>query len=162
MTPIRYRTPRNHKNIILKVIFLFYLKAFSKGQKWSLIGKNYFIVLKIFDKNLGKFSGHILSIYKSFNTWSCSKYWSNPSKTLSGYSKLLKYLQRKYSLKIPWKFCHVTNALFGDLVKSHVLEKKLTSSNPLKTISVHFEVWATLHCQTSPNVLKPCENAQMV
>src|SRR4051812_35502705 len=28
LTPIRYRIPRNHKNIILKVIFLFYLKAF--------------------------------------------------------------------------------------------------------------------------------------
>ena len=53
MKPIRYRIPINHKNIILKVIFLFYLKAFSKGQKWSLIGKNYFNVSKIFDKNQG-------------------------------------------------------------------------------------------------------------
>ena len=53
MKPIIYRIPINPKNIILKVIFLFYLKAFSKGQKWSLIGKNYFIILKIFDKNQG-------------------------------------------------------------------------------------------------------------
>ena len=28
LKPIRCRTPINHKNIILKVIFLFYLKAF--------------------------------------------------------------------------------------------------------------------------------------
>ena len=99
-----------------------------------------FYCFKIFDKNLGKLSGHILSIYKSFNTWSCSKYWSNPSKTLSGYFKLLKYLQRKYSPKIPRKFYHVTYDILDDLAKSHDLENKITSSNPLKTISVHFEV----------------------
>ena len=140
MKPIRYRIPINHKNIVLEVIFLFYLKDFSKGQKWSLIGKNYFIVSKIFDKNLGKLSGHILSIYKSFNTWSCSKYWSNPSKTLSGYFKLLKYLQRKYSPKIPRKFYHVKYDMFDDLDKYHVMENNITSSNPLKTISVLFQV----------------------
>ena len=110
----------------------------------------------------GKLSGHIFSIYKSLNTWSCSKYWSNPSKTLSGYFKILKYLQRKYSLKIPRKFYHVTYDILDDLAKSHVLENNITSSNPLKTISGPFEVWATLHCQTCPNVLKPCEHAQMV
>ena len=53
MTPIRYRTTKNQKNIILEVIFLFYLKAFSYVRKWSLIEKNYFIVSKIFDKNQG-------------------------------------------------------------------------------------------------------------
>ena len=126
MKPIRYRIPINHKNIILKVIYLFYLKAFSLGQKWSLIGKNYFIVSKIFEKKRGKLYGHILSIYKSFNTWSCSKYWSNPSKTLSGYFKLLKYLQRKYSPKIPRKFYHVTYDIFDDLAKSHVMENSIT------------------------------------
>ena len=126
MTPIRYRIPRNHKNIILKVIYLFYLKDFSLGQKWSLIGKNYFNALKIFGKNLGKLSGHIFSIYKSFNTWSCSQYWSNPSKPLSGYFKLLKYLQRKYSPKIPRKFYHVTYDMRDDLDKSHDMEKSIT------------------------------------
>ena len=88
----------------------------------------------------GKLSGHIVSIYKSFNTWSCSKYWSDPSKTLSEYFKLLKYLQRKYSQKIPRKFYHVTYDMFDDLAKSHVMENNITASNPLKTISVHFEV----------------------
>ena len=34
--------------------------------------------------------------------------------------------------------CH--KCLFDDLDKYHVLENKITSSNPLKTISVHFEV----------------------
>ena len=57
MKPIRYRIPINPKNIILKVNLLFYLKAFSKGQKWSLIGKKYFILLKIFDKNQGNSVG---------------------------------------------------------------------------------------------------------
>ena len=42
--------------------------------------------------------------------------------------------------KNPRNIHHVTNALFGDLAKSHVLENNITSSNPLKTISVHFEV----------------------
>ena len=51
-----------------------------------------------------------------------------------------EYLERKYSLKIPRKFYHVTYDKFGDLDKSHVLENKITSPNPLKTISVHFEV----------------------
>ena len=113
-------------------------------------------------QNSRKLIGHIVSIYKSFNTWSCSKYWSNPSKTLSGYFKLLKYLQSKYSPKIPRKFYHVTYDILDDLAKSPDLENKITSSKPLKTISVHFEVWATLHYQTCPNVLKPCEHAKMV
>ena len=91
-------------------------------------------------KNLGKLSGHILSIYKSFNTWACSKYWSNPSKTFSGYFKLLKYLQRKYSLKISSKFYHVTYDIFDDLAKSHVMENRITPWNPLKTISALFQV----------------------
>ena len=54
--------------------------------------------------------------------------------------KLLKYLQRKYYPKIPRKFYHVTYDILGDLAKSHDLENKITSSNPLKTISVNFEV----------------------
>ena len=53
LKPIRCRTPINHKNIILKVTFLLHLKAFSLGQKWSLIGKNYLKASKIFDKNQG-------------------------------------------------------------------------------------------------------------
>ena len=84
-------------------------------------------------QNLGELIGHILSIYKSFNTWSCSKYWSNPSKTLSGYFKLLKYLQRKYSPKIPGKFYHVIYDMFDDLAKPHALEIKETTSNPFIT-----------------------------
>ena len=113
-------------------------------------------------QNLGKLIGHILSIYKSFNTWSCSKYWSNPSKTLSGYFKLLKYLQRKYSPKIPRKFHHVTYDILDDLAKSHDLENKITPSKPLKTISVHSEVWSTLQCQVCPNVLKLGGHASLV
>ena len=57
---------------------------------------NYFNALKIFGKNLGKLSGHILSIYKSFNTWSCSKYWTKPSKTISVHFKNLRYFYKKY------------------------------------------------------------------
>ena len=110
----------------------------------------------------GKLSGHILSIYKSFNTWSCSKYWSNPSNTLFGYFKLLKYLQGKYSPKIPRKFKNVTYDMFDDLDKYHVMENSITPWNPLKTISIHFEVWATLHCQTCPNALKLGAHSQMV
>ena len=52
--------------------------------------------------------------------------------------------------------------MLDDLDKYHVMENSITPWNPLKTISVHFEVWATLHCQTCPNVLKPCEHAKMV
>ena len=109
----------------------------------------------------GKLSGHIFSIFKSFSIWSCSKYWTRPPKTISAHLKDLKYFYRNYFHKNPRKFHHVTIVLFGDLAKSHVLENKITSSNPLKTISFHFEVWATLHCQTFPNVLKACEHAQM-
>src|SRR6187401_1773871 len=98
---------------------------------------NYF---KNICQNSGKLIGHILSIYKSFNTWSCSKYWTNPSKTLSGYFKLLKYLQRKYSPKIPGKFYHVKYDICDNLAKPHSLKIKKTSSNPLKTILSIFEV----------------------
>ena len=69
-----------------------------------------------------------------------TKYWSNPSNTLSGYFKLLKYLQRKYSPKIPRKFYHVTYDMFYDLDKSHVMENSITPRNPLKTTSVLFQV----------------------
>ena len=113
-------------------------------------------------QKLGKLSGHIFSIYKSFNTWSCSKYWLNPSKTLSGYFKLLKYLQGKYSPKIPRKFYHVTCDMFDDLDKYHVMENSITPWNLPKTISVHFEVWSTVHCQTCPNALKLGAHARMV
>ena len=112
-------------------------------------------------QNSGRLIGHILSIYKSFSTWSCSKYWTNPSKTLSGYFKLLKYLQRKYSPKIPGKFYHVIYDRFDDLAKPHALKIKETSSNPFKTILSIFEVWATLHCQTCPNALKFGAQARM-
>src|SRR6187399_343295 len=91
-------------------------------------------------QNSGILIGHVLLIYKSFNTWSCSKYWTNPSKTLSRYFKLLKYLQRKYSPKIPGKFYHVKYEIFDDLTKPHALKIKETPSNPLKTNSVHFGV----------------------
>ena len=91
-------------------------------------------------QNSGRLIGHILSIYKSFSTWSCSKYWANTSKTLSGYFKLLKYLQRKSSPKIPGKFYHVIYDIFDDLAKPHALKIKETSSNPLKTILSIFEV----------------------
>ena len=74
----------------------------------------------------GKLSGHILSIYMSLNTWSSSKYWSNPSKTLRGYFKPLKYLQRKYSPKIPRKFYHVTYDILDDLDKYDVMENSIT------------------------------------
>ena len=49
--------------------------------------------------------------------------------------------------------------MLDDLDKYHVMENSITPWNPLKTIPVHFEVWATLHCQTCPNILKPCEHA---
>ena len=61
-------------------------------------------------------------------------------KILSGYFKLLKYLQRKYSLKIPGKFYHVKYDIFDDLTKPHALKIKETSSDPLKTILSMFEV----------------------
>ena len=120
--------------------------VFNRGKLF-----NYF---KNICQNSGRLIGHILSIYKSFNTWSCSKYWANPSETLSRYFKLLKYLHREYSPKIPGKFHHVKCDIFDDLAKPHALKIKGTSYNPLKTILSIFEVWATLHCQTCPNALK--------
>ena len=39
--------------MILKVSFLFYLKAFPLGQKWTLIGNNYLKASKIFEENQG-------------------------------------------------------------------------------------------------------------
>ena len=113
-------------------------------------------------ENLGKLNAHILSIYKSFNTWSCSKYWSNPSKTLSGYFKLLKYLQRKYSPKIPGKFYHVIYDIFDDLAKPHALKIKKTSSNPVKTLSVQNQIWTTLHCQVCPFDLNFCGHVEIL
>ena len=120
---------------------------------------NYF---KNICQNSERLLGLIFSIYKSFNTWSSSKYWTNPSETLSGYFKLLKYLQRKYSLKIPRKFYHVIYDICDDLAKPHALGNEKTSSKPLKTIMSIFEVWATLHCQTCPNALKLGAHARMV
>ena len=127
--------------------------VFNRGKLF-----NYF---KNICQNSKRLRGHILSIYKSFNTWSCSKYWTNPSKTLSGYFKLLKYLQRKHSPKIPGKFYHVIYDIFDDLAKPHALKIKETSFSPLKTILSIFEVWATLHCQTCPNALKFGAHARM-
>src|SRR6187399_3075168 len=95
--------------------------VFNRGKLF-----NYF---KNICQNSGRLLGHILSIYKSFNTWSCSKYWANPSETLSGYFKLLKYLQRKYSLKIPRKFYHVIYDIFDDLAKPHALEARKHHQN---------------------------------
>ena len=109
----------------------------------------------------GKLNGHILSIYKSFNTWSCSKYWTKPPKTISAHFKDLKYFYKKYSPTIPRKFYHVRYDMFDDLPKSHVMENSITPWNPLKPIFVHFEVWATLHCQTCPNALKFRAHARM-
>ena len=51
----------------------------------------------------GKLSGHIFSIYKSFNIWSWSKYWTKPPKTISAHFKDLKYFYRKYFHKIQEK-----------------------------------------------------------
>ena len=110
----------------------------------------------------GKLSGHIFSIYKSFSTWSCSKYWTKPPKTISAHFKDLKYFDRKYFHKNPRKFHHVTNALLGDLAKSHVMENSITPWNPLKTISVLFQVWTTLHYQTCPNAPILGPHAKMV
>ena len=123
--------------------------------------KLFYCFKSIFTKS-GKLSGHIFSIYKSFNTWSCSKYWTKPLKTISANFKDLKYFYRKYFHKNPTNFHHVTNALFGDLAKSHVMENSITPWNPLKTTSVLFQVWTTLHCQTCPNTLKLGAYAQMV
>ena len=61
-------------------------------------------------------------------------------RTLFGYFKLLKYLHRKYSLKIPGKFYNVKYDIFDDLAKPHVLENKKTSSNPHKTISDQIQI----------------------
>ena len=113
-------------------------------------------------ENSEKLSGHIFAIYKSFNTWSCSKYWTKPPKTIFAHFKDLKYFYRKYFHTNPRKFHHVTNALFDDLAKSHVLDNKITPSKPLKTISVHSEVWSTLQCQVCPNVLKLGGHASLV
>ena len=126
--------------ILFKSYFPILFKSFFLRPEMVFNRPKLFYGFKNICENLGKLGRHILSIYKSFNTWSCSKYWSNPSKTLSGYFKLLKYLQRKYSPKIPRKFYHVTYDIFGDLAKSHVLENKITSPYTLKTISVHFGV----------------------
>src|SRR6187399_3063250 len=102
--------------------------------------ENLFNYFKNIFQNSGRLLVHIFSIYKSFNTWSFSKYWTNPSETLSGYFKLLKYLQRKYSLKIPGKFYHVIYDIFDDLAKPHALGSKKTSSKPFKTIMSISEV----------------------
>ena len=64
----------------------------------------------------------------------------NTPKTLSGYFKLLKYLKRKYSPKIPGKFYHVIYDIFDDLAKPHALKIKETSFSPVKTILSIFEV----------------------
>ena len=61
-------------------------------------------------------------------------------KSLRRCFKLLKYLQRKYSLKIPGKLYHVKHDIFDDLAKRHALGSKKTSSKPLKTILSIFEV----------------------
>ena len=76
-----------------------------------------FYCFKNICENLGKLSGHIFSIYKSFNTWSCSKYWTKPPKTISAHFKDLKYFYRKYFHKNPRKFQQVTNAYCDDLAK---------------------------------------------
>jgi hypothetical protein len=76
----------------------------------------------------------------SFNTWSCSKYWPNPSKTLSGYFKLLKCLQREVSPLIPGKFQHVTYDIFDHLAKFHENQGKENSTKPINSMSAHFQV----------------------
>ena len=57
MKPIRYRIPINHKNIILKVIFPILFKSFFLRPEMVFNRENYFIVLKIFEKNQGNSVG---------------------------------------------------------------------------------------------------------
>ena len=80
----------------------------------------------------GKLSGHIFSICKSFSTWSCSKYWSKPPKTISAHFKDLKYFYRKYFHKNPSKIQHVTNAYCDHLPKPHVNKVILIHQNAPK------------------------------
>ena len=65
----------------------------------------------------------------------------NPFWIFQAFEIFTKEIFSKNSKKI--LACHIRH--FGGLAKYHVLENKITSSNPLKTISVHFEVCATLH-----------------
>ena len=69
-----------------------------------------FLSFKNIWEKLGKLSGHIFSIYKSFSTWSCAKYWTKPPKTISAHFKDLKYFYRKYFHKNPRNIQQVTNA----------------------------------------------------
>ena len=127
------------KNISKSIFETYQIQDFHKPQKYNFKSQfpilfksfflrpemvfnreNYFIVSKIFDKNLEKLNGHILSIYKSFNTWSCSKYWTKPPKTISAHFKDLKYFYRKYFHKNPRKIQQVTNAYCDHLAKPHV------------------------------------------
>ena len=162
MNPIRYRTPINHKNIIFKSYLPILFKRFFLRPGMVFNREKLFYCFKNIWQKSGKLSGHIFPICKSFNTWSCSKYWTKPPKIIYSHFKDLKYFYRKYFHKNPRKFHHVTNTLFGDLAKSHVMENSITPWNPLKTTSFLFQVWTTLHYQTCPNVLKSCEHAQMV
>ena len=68
----------------------------------------------------GKLSVHIFSMYKSFNIWLWSKYWTKPPKTIPAYFKDLRYFYRKYFHKNPRKIQQVTNAYCDDLAKPHV------------------------------------------
>ena len=109
----------------------------------------------------GKLSGHIFSIYKSFNTWSCSKYWTKPPKTISAHFKDLKYFYRKYFHKNPRKIQQVTNAYCDHLAKPHINQGHFGSPKCPKTLSDQNQIWTTLYYQLS--LLDPnfCEHVHM-
>ena len=97
----------------------------------------------------GKLSEHIFPIYKSFNTWSCSKYWTKPPKTISAHFKDLKYLYRKYFHKNPRKIQQVTNACFDHLAKPHVNQGHFGSPKSPKTLCEDNQIWTTLYYRLS-------------
>ena len=97
----------------------------------------------------GRLSGHIFPIYKSFNTWSCSKYWTKPPKTISAHFKDLKYFYRKYFHKNPTKIQQVTSAYCDDLAKPHFNQGHFDRPKCPITLSVQNLIWASLYYQLS-------------
>ena len=72
------------------------------------------------------------SIYKSFSTWSCSKYWTKPPKTIFAHFKDLKYFYREYFQENPRKIQQVTNAYCDHLAKPHINQTILVHENAPK------------------------------
>ena len=68
----------------------------------------------------------------SFNTWSWSKYWTKPPKTISAHFKDLKYFYRKYFHKNPRIIQQVTNAYCDHLAKPHSIKVSLVHQNAPK------------------------------